>query len=242
MSQPINKSIQKSYDHNNPELKSDDGYTSPASALPLYELKMLQEYIHIGNLQNLGKSLPFYKKNLMLVKFFKHHRNRLVEVYSKQKEGIQYISGKVYTIGRDFVLLKTLFQRIWIPYSTIHSTKSPFGAPNIPNSHQHLTFDEELRKKLLWQFGKEVAGKEDLRQQFFEQLLESNLRYRKGFSLKVFTETEMISGTLTEAKHGNVSIKTGKSEKKISIQHIQLIKQSRFISTVISSLSKIYKK
>lgn len=69
VSQPINKSIQKSYDHNNPELKSDDGYTSPASALPLYELKMLQEYIHIGNLQNLGKSLPFYKKNLMLVKF-----------------------------------------------------------------------------------------------------------------------------------------------------------------------------
>lgn len=62
------------YENEHPELKKDDGFTSPASSLPLYELKMLQEYIHGVNLQNLGSHLPHYKKNMMLLKFFKHKK------------------------------------------------------------------------------------------------------------------------------------------------------------------------
>jgi hypothetical protein len=234
--------VKDNYDYAYPELKREERYTSPASSLPLYELKLLQEYIHNGNLQNLGKSLPLYKKNLMLIKFFKHERNRQVEIYTKQKDDIQHLIGKVYTIGRDFVMLKTLFQRTWIPYSTIHSTKSPFGLPNISNPHQHITFDEELRRKLLTQFGKEVAGKEDLRQQFFDQLLETNLRYRKGFKLKILTDTSVIQGKVIEAKRGYVHIKTRKNEEKIPIQSIQLIKQTRFLSTIMIYMSRVFKK
>jgi ribosome maturation factor RimP len=235
------KLVKDSYDNAYPELKIENRYTSPASSLPLYELKLLQEYIHNGNLQNLGKSLPFYKKNLMLIKFFKHQRNRQVEVYTKQKDDVQHLTGKVYTIGRDFVMLKTLFQRTWIPYSTIHSTKSPFGLPNISNPHQHITFDEELRRKLLTQFGKEVAGKEDLRQQFFDQLLETNLRYRKGFNVKVFTDSTVVQGKVIEAKRGYIHIKTRKEEEKIPIQSIQLIKQSRFFSSIMNYISRVFK-
>jgi hypothetical protein len=235
------KLVKDSYDHAYPELKRENRYTSPASSLPLYELKMLQEYIHNGNLQNLAKSLPFYKKNLMLIKFFKHQRNRQVEVYTKHKDDIQHLMGKVYTIGRDFVMLKTLFQRTWIPYAAIHSTKSPFGLPNISNPHQHITFDEELRRKLLTQFGKEVAGKEDLRQQFFDQLLETNLRYKKGFNIKIVTDTTVVQGKVIEAKRGYVHLKTRKKEEKIPIQSIHLIKQTRFFSSIMTYISRVFK-
>ena len=71
-----------SFDKNNPELKKEDGYTSPASSLPVHELKMLQEYIHSANLQSLSKSIPSYRQRLILIPFFKSKKNQLVEVYS----------------------------------------------------------------------------------------------------------------------------------------------------------------
>lgn len=229
-----------SFDKNNPELKKDNRYTSPASSLPLYELKMLQEYIHDGNLQNLGKSLPLFKKNLMLNKFFKHNRFRQVEVFSHLKGEILHTVGKAYVVGRDFVLIKTLFQRIWIPYSVIQTAKSPFGIPDISNSHQHINYDPELRRKLLTQFGKEVSEKEDLRQQFFEQLLETNLRYRKGYRLRVDLETEEFKGKLTEAKNGSLYLKSTNHIEKIPIQKIQLIKQIRYFSSLTTLFKSFF--
>ena len=218
-----------SFDNDHPELKQEDRYSSPVSSLPLYELKMLQEYIHNGNLQNLGKSLPLYKKNMMLLKFFKHNRNQQVEVYSKQQEINTRIVGRVFAIGRDFVIVKMLFQHIWIPYYTIHSTKTPFGAPNLSNSHQHVNWDEDSRRKVMTQFGKEVSEKKDLRQQFFDQTLITNLRYRKGTNIKIFTETAVISGTLVDVKNNSLYLKRFGKEEKVAIQQIQLIKQARFI-------------
>ena len=103
------------YENEYPELKKDGGYTSPASSLPLHELKMLQEYIHGANLQNLGAILPNSKKQLILIKFFKMRKNQLVEVYSRNGEEVIHTIGKVNTGGRNFVMLKTLFTRIWIP-------------------------------------------------------------------------------------------------------------------------------
>lgn len=229
------------FEKRNPELEKDNRYTSPASALPLYELKMLQEYIHDGNLQNLGKSLPLFKKNLMLNKFFKHNRFRQVEVFSTLKADIVHSIGKVHVVGRDFVQIKTLFQRIWIPYSVIQTAKSPFGIPDISNSHQHINYDPELRRKLLTQFGNVVSEKEDLRQQFFEQLLETNLRYRKGYRLKVFLESKEVKGRLTEAKSGKLYLKNSKMVEMVPIREIQLIKQIRFFSSLTSMFKDLIK-
>jgi len=221
---------------NSPELKKEDRYSSPVSSLPLYELKMLQEYIHNGNLQNIVNSLPLGKKNLMLLKFFKHNRNQQVEIYSTQKTMNVKMVGKVYTIGRDFVLIKTLFQQIWIPYSTILLSKVPFGSPNLSNSPQHVNFDDESRKKVMIQFSKEVAEKEDLRQQFFDQMLVSHLRYRKGTHVKVFTETNVLSGTLTDSKNNNLYLKRFGREEKVPVNQVQLIKQIRFIPWLLNRL------
>ena len=69
-------------------------------------------------------------------------------------------------------MLKTLFTRFGFPIA-IHSAKSPFGIPDVPGTHQHMIVDEELRRKLLTNFGDTVSGKEILKQQFFEELLET---------------------------------------------------------------------
>lgn len=216
------------YEKEYPELEKDGGYTSPASSLPLHELKMLQQYIHGVNLQNLGTKLPHSKKQMMLIKFFKMKKNQLVEVYSRNGEEVIYTVGKVNTIGRNFVMLKTLFRRIWIPYAAIHSAKSPFGIPDVPNIHQHNVIDVELRKKLLVNFGEVVSSKEVLRQQFYEELLETNLKSWKRTNLTIYAD-KIFKGQVSEVLLGKIILKNA-PQKEIPIIKINYIKQDRLIS------------
>lgn len=214
------------YDNDYPELKKEGSYTSPASSYPLHELKMLQEYIHSTNLQNLGNKLPHYKQQLILLKFFKSKKNQLVEIYSKNGEEFFHTIGKVAIVGRDFVMLSSLFSRKWIPFSAIHTAKSPFGIPDIPASHQNVVIDEELRRKLLTNFGATVSEKETLRQQFFEELLETNLRNWRGTKLAIFAGKLRI-GKVRDVHNGKIIFK---NNEEIYISKINYIKQARFSS------------
>lgn len=219
------------YDNNFPDLKKGEGYTSPASSLPLHELKMLQEYIHSVNLQNLGNRLPDYKQQFILLKFFKSKKNQLVEIYSKNDKEVIHTIGKVSVVGRDFVMLRTLLTRIWIPYNAIHSAKSPFGLPDVPGTHQNVLIDEELRRKLLTNFSETVAEKETLRQQFYEELLETNLKSWIGTKI---TLSSSFSGKLRGVKKGKLTFK----EKEILISKVKYIKQARILSFFEHFLSK----
>lgn len=230
--------MNETYDKNNPELKKEDRYTSPASSLPLHELKMLQEYIHSVNLQNLGTLLPNYKQQMILLKFFKSKKNQLVEVYSRNGEEIIHTVGKVSVVGKNFVMLRTLFKRFWIPFPVIHSTKSPFGIPDVPGSHQHVVFDEELRQKLLTNFGSTVAGKEALKQQFFEELLETNLKSWKGTKFTIYSD-QIISGKIREIHSGKIFLK---DNRMIPISKINYIQQFRFVSYFEKFFSKWFTK
>lgn len=226
------------YEKNFPDLKKGEGYTSPASSLPLHELKMLQEYIHSVNLQNLGNRLPDYKQQYILLKFFKSKKNQLVEIYSRNDDDVIHTIGKVSVVGRDFVMLRTLLTRIWIPYSAIHSAKSPFGLPDVPGTHQNVLIDEELRKKLLTNFSVTVAEKETLRQQFFEELLETNLKTWIGTKLTIYT-SRLFSGKLRGVKQGKITFKN----QQIAISKIKYVKQGRILSFFERILGKwkIYK-
>ena len=62
---------------------------------------------------------------MILIKFFKSKKNQLVEVYSRNGEEVIHTIGKVSVVGKNFVMLRTLFKRFWIPFYVIHSTKSP---------------------------------------------------------------------------------------------------------------------
>ncbi|SOC15000.1 hypothetical protein SAMN05880501_10818 [Ureibacillus xyleni] len=225
------------YENQYPELKKADGYTSPPSALPLHELKMLQEYIHSVNLQNLGNKLPNSKQQMILLKFFKSKKNQLVEVYSRHGEEVLHTVGKVAVIGRNFVMLRTLFTRYWIPYTAIHSAKTPFGLPDVPGTHQHVVIDEELRRKLLTNFGDTVAGKETLRQQFFEELLETNLKSWKGTKISILAG-KTYHGRIRDIQSGKILLKDG----KIPISKIQYMKQTRFVSFIERLFSRWWKK
>ncbi|MGM9945220.1 MAG: hypothetical protein ACI33M_09780 [Lysinibacillus sp.] len=230
--------MNESYDKNYPELKKDDRYTSPASSLPLHELKMLQEYIHNTNLQNLSTLRPNYRQQMILIKFFKSKKNQLVEVYSRNGEEVIHTVGKVSVVGKNFVILRTLFKRFWIPYTVIHSTKSPFGIPDVPGTHQHTVIDEELRRKLLTNFGVTVAGKEALKQQFFEELLETNLKSWKGTKLKIFSD-QVIVGKISDIHSGKVFLRENRS---ILINKINYIQQFRFTSFFEKLFSKWFTK
>ena len=215
----------KSYEKQHPELKQEDRFTSPASSLPLYELKMLQEYIHGVNLQNLGNHLPHYKKQLMLVKFFKLKKNQVVEVFSRDGEEVIKTVGKVNIAGRNFVMIKTLFTRIWIPYHAIHSAKTPFGIPDLPSGHQHVIYDVELRRRILTNFGETVSGKEILKQQFFEESLNTHLALWIGTRVAIYAG-KTSKGKLTRILKDSIQL----NDKIISINHINYVKQGRFIS------------
>ena len=134
--------------------------------------------------------------------------------------------GKVATIGRNFVMLKTLFVRFWIPYPTIKSAKSPFGIPDVSATHQHVAYDQELRNKLLTNFGSVVAEKEVLRQQFYEELLETNLKSWKGTKITIYTKN-IISGKVRDVRNGKIILN---DNKEILISKITFMKQTRFIS------------
>jgi len=228
------------YEKKHPELKGEERFTSPASSLPLHELKMLKEYIHGVNLQNLGKTLPHRKKQMMLLKFFKHKKNQRVEVYSRNKEEVIHTIAKVQSIGRDFVMLTTLFTRIWIPYHAIHSAKTPFGIPDLPNGHQHITYDQELRRKLLTNFGEIVSGKETLKQQFYEESLETNLKSWCGVRLTL--QSNSLSGKvkLITSSKGKLRVKAN-SEKEVPLNEVSYIKQNRFTSFLMEGILKLFR-
>ena len=182
--------------------------------------------------------MPSYRQQLILIKFFKSKKNQLVEVYSRNGEEIIHTVGKVSVVGKNFVILRTLFKRFWIPYSFIHSTKSPFGIPDVPGTHQHTVIDEELRRKLLTNFGVTVAGKEALKQQFYEELLETNLKSWKGTKLRIFSGQEIV-GKVQAIHSGKIFLNDNRS---IAINKIHFIQQRRFVSFFEMLFSKWFTK
>ncbi|HWL24018.1 MAG TPA: hypothetical protein VNR38_09770 [Ureibacillus sp.] len=226
------------FEKNYPELQKDGKFTSPPSGLPMYELKMLQEYIHNTNLQNLGTKLPNSKRQMILLKFFKSKKNQLVEIHSASGDEIFETIGKVAVVGRNFVMIKTLFERFWIPFPMIKSAKSPFGIPDTSGTHQQVAYDQELRNKLLTNFGSVVAEKEVLRQQFYEELLETNLKSWKGTKVTIYSNN-CSSGRILDVRNGKVILN---NNNEISISKINYMKQTRFISFWQRVFSKLFNK
>lgn len=156
-------------------VRDGKGITSPTTASTTEETRLLMEYIDRANLFNISERDKKRGKFLKLRKFFKSKRNQQVEVYAKCGEDSIYKVGKVSTIGRDFVMLTNLKERMWIPYSVIESANIPYGIPNYSNTHQHFLYDNNLRYKLVYQFGDTVSKRDLLKQQFFEESLQTNL-------------------------------------------------------------------
>ena len=131
--------------------------------------------------------------------------------------------------GRDFVVLTTLTDRIWIPFSAIHSANVPYGLPDLSNTHQHLVIDDNLRHKLITQFGQTVSNKDVLVQQFFEESLETNMQTWKGTRVEIDVGDQTLAGKVLRSKDGLLTIKSFNTEQTISLKEITYIKTVRFL-------------
>lgn len=215
---------------NQRNISRGEGLTSPTSAISTEETRLLMEYMDQKNLFNIGSTDPNRRKVLTLKKFFKKKRNQQVEVYSLAGNEVIYTEGKVAAIGRNFVMLSNLKDRFWIPFDAIDSANIPYGIPNYSNTHQHYLYDNDLRTKLLQDFGATVSKKEELFQQFCEDSLQSNLHTWKGSRVEVNTcDGEEYTGKILEAKDNKLQIKQSKRNTNIDLSSISYIRTLRLL-------------
>ncbi|MDQ0218910.1 hypothetical protein ELQ35_10460 [Peribacillus cavernae] len=212
-------------DHN---LKTGSGLTSPHSAMSTEELRLFMEYMDQANLRSLAKAKPELKKPLMLKKFFKSKRNQQVEVYSKSGEGSIYTLGKVSAVGRDFVMITNLKDRKWLPYTAIESANIPFGIPNYSNTHQHFIYDNNLRTKLLTNFGETVSKRDILVQQFFEESIETNLHSWKETWIEIQFGDQKVAGKIDSSEEGIVNLSFFGKKHVVPIKDITYVSNLRW--------------
>ncbi|WP_226682944.1 hypothetical protein [Sutcliffiella horikoshii] len=219
-------------------VKKGLGSTSPTSGATTEATRLLMEYIDRANMFTISKHNEASGKLLTYRKFFKSRRNQQVEVYFKCGSKSIYKEGKVSAIGRDFVMLTNLRDRNWIPYRVIKSANIPYGIPNYSNTHQHFIFDNNLRQKLLFQFGETVSRRDLLKQQFFEESLITNLETWKETWVVIFLdEGSRRVGKIKEIKDQLLKMEFLGKSMVIPVKEIQYIETIRAL-TVISEIWK----
>lgn len=210
----------------NPIHETGEKLTSPPSATTLEENKLLTEYIEQANLQKLASSIPTQKHPLFLKKFFKMKRNQQVVVYVNKNDSVYEVMGRVSTVGRDFVMLNNLTDRIWIPYGVISSANIPSGVPNFTNSHQYFLYDNELKKKLMTNFGDTVSKRDLLKQQFYEETLRTNVNSWRGLWVEVTSNAKSYIGRIEVSEKKGLTLRSmfdGNEIQWADITHIQSI-------------------
>jgi hypothetical protein len=215
--------------------------TSPPSATTLEENKIIGEYMEQKNLYTLANAVPEFKKTLILKKFFKMKRNQEVIVYIDHQGSAKQITGKVNAIGRDFVVLTNLKDRIWIPYRTMLSANSPAGVPTYENAHQNFIYDNDLKRKLTTSFGETVSQREVLIQQFFEESLKSNLARWEGAWVKVVTHGEAVLGKIASVTDHSILVQSLGVNKKIEFDELSYIISARLFVRVLMIGKNVFK-
>lgn len=213
--------------------ESGNHITSPPGATTLEENKIIAEFLEQKNLHTLVNAVPEFKKTLILKKFFKMKRNQEVIVYVDYHGKTREISGKVNSIGRDFVILTNLKDRFWLPYQTVISANSPAGVPTYENTHQNFIYDNDLKRKLTTNFGETVAKRDVLIEQFFEESLVSSLDRWRGIWVRVVTPDETVFGRLISVSDEGVVLKPVSSMKQIDFDQIAIITSVRLYIRIL---------
>lgn len=154
-----------------------------------------------------------------------------MEVFFKCGAESRCKEGKVSAIGRDFVMLTNLKERVWIPYAAVESANIVYGVPTYSNAHQHYLYDNNLRNKLLRQFGETVSQRELIKQQFFEESLETNLDSWKDTWIVVHVDEKYKkAGKIAVSKDGKLTLTKWGDEEHIFVKEIKFIETIRWLS------------
>ena len=214
---------------NERNIAKGEGLTSPTNLVTTEETKIFKEYMEQKNLFKLSDAKPNMKKALTLKRFFKMKRNQQVEIYYQVNQKSTYSQGKVNAIGRDFVMITNLKDRIWLPYEKIEAANVPYGVPNYSNTHQHYIYDNELRMKLLQNFGATVSQREVLIQQFHEETLRTNLsRWTNTWVEIKYDENKSHIGRIQATTKDFVMLKGFRQMYSIPLKKIEIVKSMRF--------------
>lgn len=229
----IHESIENEFN-----IKAGRGITSPTGDMTTEELRLFIEYMDVKNVMSVSKYDESKRQALLLKKFLKTKRNQQVEVYSKNGNQSLYTEGKVTAIGRDFAMLTNLKDRIWIPYKAIVNTNIPYGIPNYSNSHQHFIYDNDLRNKLVRNFGKTVSKRDVLVQQFYEESIETNLDSWKGTLVEVFCGEERKVGKIVRCQIGSLSLDRFRQKENVAIESISFVRTIRYVNFLSQAFNK----
>ncbi|WP_017727765.1 hypothetical protein [Halalkalibacterium ligniniphilum] len=221
--------------------QKEEKLTSPTTSTSTEEARLLMEYMERFNLLQLQRKDQQMRKIVILKKFFKMKRNQQVVIFSKCGSHSIYTEGKVNAIGRDFVMLTNLRERIWIPFSAIHSANIPFGQPSYTNSHQHYIYDNDLRKKLLLNFGETVAKRDILKQQFYEESLQTNLNVWKDLWVEVRLDDKKQVGKIIETNKTKLVLGLLNKREEILLKHIHYIKTMRLLTMVAQLFNNFHR-
>ncbi|KIL51998.1 hypothetical protein [Jeotgalibacillus soli] len=212
-----------------PFYETAEKLSSPPGSWSSEIIRIFSEYKELANLLSVIEAIPDQKKSLILMNFFKMKRYQPVVVYSHVGEELESTTGRVSTAGRDFVLLTTINNRIWIPYHTIHSTNIPSGVPVYSNTHQYVIYDNNLKEKLLTNFGEVVSKRDVLIQQFFDETLRTNLRSWVGLWVKVETAEKTLYGKIIGTSDHELSVSLLDHKEEVDLRHIRKIVSTRFL-------------
>lgn len=206
-------------------------FSSPTSSVSEEETRILTEHISQMNMFKLINLYEPHRKALTLKKFFKMKRHQEVVITPLNRTAKEaVITGKVTTIGRDFVMLTNLQKRVWLPYTAIESATIPFGTPTYTNPHQNHIYDNQLRKKIVLRFGETVSKRDALVQQFFEESMRTNLHAWKGTWVVVRTSNQTKIGKILKTDQTKLCLTIRNAEVDFLLEDILSVSTIRFMT------------
>ena len=103
--------------------------------------------------------------------------------------------------------------------------------PNYSNTHQHYLYDNNLRKRLVTNFGEVVARRDILKQQFYEEALHTNLESWKQIWVVVHLNEGLKStGKILESIEGKLTLSYFNKLEVIELSRISYIETIRVLS------------
>lgn len=136
-------------------------------------------------------------------------------------------SGRVYVVGRNFILLKKKKYEILIPFSRVHSIKSFNRYPQLIKEPVLLNINPCLRQSLTFNFGETVASSPELLHLFFRMTIPIFLLGYIDKKVKIVWPEKSITGFVHEVDKETITLMTDQKERRrISLHSIYSIASS----------------
>ena len=165
--------------------------------------KTPNEIIPLTHIEQIVNKKPNHKKGAKTKRIRKKNMN-FKRKRKTRKKGKNFIQGKVHLVGRNFVELTKLGNKILIPFSRICVILTERRFEPAVHGPALLDIDPCFRRELTFNFGETVAANPDLIQLFFGIHLSKYLESFYGDKLTIYTEKGQKQGILKGIENGTI--------------------------------------